>query len=92
MNDKKEEIIWGKTHDHYKPKFKKYGFELKVEVVRHGYRDVSKGGRGGMEDFNDFWIYIDGECNMHYRGISFDILDCILFGYVNAFILMEGKK
>ena len=84
-----EEITWGKTHVHYKPKFKEYGFDLKVELERKGYRNCDKGRT--LDDFNDFTIYINGEYNMRYHGISFDLLDCILFGYVNAFELMEKR-
>jgi len=82
----KEEITWGKTHDYYKPLFKERGFELKVIVERRGYS-----GENVRNDVNDFWINIDGWHEVRFSGISFDILDCILFSYISAFKLKEER-
>lgn len=85
-----EVLTWGKW-EHYKKKFKAKGFELKVEVERKGYRNCDKGPRT-FDDINDFKIFINGKYNMQFHLISFDILDCILFSYLNGMKLMEEKK
>ena len=84
-----EILNWGKWN-HYKEKFKEKGFNLKIEVERKGYRNCDKPPRK-FEDINDFKIFINGEYNMQFHWISFDVLDCILWSYLNGMELMEKK-